>query len=83
MANLGLIAQKIASLALMDTNENVLQDLCPNSTLFDKIGDEFSKMLRKDAFQIHSFQEARDISGVRGFSGKVCSALRSTVMFVY
>ena len=83
MTNLGLIAKKIASLPLMDTNENVLRDLRPNGTLFDKIGDEFSKMLRKNAFQIHSFQEARGISGVRGFTGKVSLTLHSTVMFVY
>ena len=80
MANLGLIASKIASLALIDTNSNVLRDLCPNSTLFDKIGYEFSKMLKKNIFQIHSFQEARGIIGVRGFSGKVCLALYSTVI---
>ena len=67
----------------MDTNENVLRDLCPNGTLFDKIGDEFNKMLKKDAFQIHSFQEARGIGGVRGFTGKVCLTLHYTVMFVY
>ena len=83
MANLVLFALKIAPLALIDTNKNVLRDLCPNGASFDKIGDEFSKMLRKDAFQIHSFQEARGINGVRGFSGKVCLALQYTVMFVY
>ena len=83
MASLGLIVSRIASLALMDTNSKVLRDLRPNSTLFDKIGFEFSKMLRKNTFQIHSFQEARGISGVRGFSGKVCLALYSTVTFVY
>ena len=65
----------------MDTNPNVLRDLCPNNTLFDKIGYEFSKMLKKDIFQIHSFQEARGISGVRGLSGKVCLALYFTVIF--
>ena len=83
MADLGLRVLKIASLAFMDTNPYVLRDLCPNSTLFDKIGHEFSKMLKKDTFQIHSFQEARGIIGVRGFSGKVCLTLYSTVIFVY
>ena len=83
MASLGLIASKIASLALIDTNANVLREFHPDSTLFEKIRDEFSMMLKKDAFQIHSFQEARGISGVRGFNGKVCLALHSTVMLAY
>ena len=82
MADLGVIATRIASVALMDTNKRNLRDLQPNSAFLLVIGDEFSKMLKENAFRIHSFQESRGISGVRGLNGKVCLALHSTVIFV-
>lgn len=42
-----------------------------NSEVLDNIHEEFKTIADKSRIQIHSFQEARGISGVKGIHSKV------------
>ena len=83
MADWGLVCTRMAAVALIGSNTRILEDLLPDSVFLKIVGDEFSKMLKDNAFKIHSFQEAKAISGLLGFDSKVCLALHSTTIFVY
>jgi hypothetical protein len=72
-ASWGEIASNLARLALQDTNKKVLETLEVNSEVLDNIHEEFKCIVHKNGIKIHSFQEARGITGVRGLHGKVCS----------
>ena len=77
----GIIFTRMATVAPMGSNRSLLQSLLPNGEFLSIVRDEFSKMLKD--IKIHSFQEARTISGLLGFDFKVCLALHSTIIFIY
>ncbi|KAL2672302.1 hypothetical protein Neosp_013005 [[Neocosmospora] mangrovei] len=70
-AGWGMIASNLASCALQDTNKRIIQTLEVNSEVLDNIHEEFVKIVLETGLKIHSFQEGRGLSGVKGFSGKV------------
>ncbi|UPL00108.1 hypothetical protein LCI18_011042 [Fusarium solani-melongenae] len=57
--------------ALQNANKKIVQTLEVNSEVLDNIHEEFVKIMLETGLKIHSFQEGRGLSGVKGFSGKV------------
>ncbi|KAI1374708.1 hypothetical protein F4677DRAFT_455383 [Hypoxylon crocopeplum] len=78
-AGWGAIASNLASLALQDANKQIVKTLEVNSEVLDNIHDEFQRIVFDANIQIHSFQEARGISGVKGLHGKVVADFSSKV----
>ncbi|KAI8634991.1 hypothetical protein F5Y19DRAFT_470041 [Xylariaceae sp. FL1651] len=74
----GVVASNLASLAFQDSNKQVIRALEVNSEVLDNIHEEFLQAIQ-DKFQIHSFQEARALSGVKGLHGKVVEDYSSKV----
>ncbi|PVH98333.1 hypothetical protein DM02DRAFT_531366, partial [Periconia macrospinosa] len=71
-AGWGEIASNLARLALQDTNKKILEALEVNSEVLDNIHEEFKTIVYKGGVKIHSFQEARGISGMKGLDEKAC-----------
>lgn len=44
-----------------------------DSEVLDNIHEQFRDIVFQNGIRIHSFQEARGISGMKGLDGKVCS----------
>jgi hypothetical protein len=76
IAGWGRIASNIANAALQDTNGSLLTDLQVDSQVLDLIHDDFLKLLHKKNIKIHSFQEGRGLTGVKGLNGKVLFCTR-------
>ncbi|KAF2679087.1 hypothetical protein K458DRAFT_375514 [Lentithecium fluviatile CBS 122367] len=70
-ASWGQIASNMALLALQDSNKKVLEALEVNSEVLDNIHEEFKTIVFKGGIKIHSFQEARGVSGMKGLDEKV------------
>lgn len=66
-----MIASNLASCALQTPNKKIVQTLEVNSEVLDNIHEEFVNIVHESGLKIHSFQEGRGLSGVKGFSGKV------------
>jgi hypothetical protein len=66
-----VIASNLASLALQDSNKRLVQTLEVNDEGLDNIHEEFKTILTKCAIKVHSFQEAKGISGMKGLESKV------------
>jgi hypothetical protein len=47
-----------------------------NSEILDNIHEEFKTIMFKKKIKVHSFQEERGISGMKGAGEKVCYLLR-------
>lgn len=71
-AGWGQIASNLARLALQDSNKKILETLEVNNEVLDNIHEEFKSIVFTRAIKIHSFQEARGITGMKGVSEKVC-----------
>lgn len=61
----------MARLALQDSNKKVLETLEVNSEILDNIQEAFKTIVHEDGLKVHSFQEARGISGMKGLHYKV------------
>jgi hypothetical protein len=61
----------MASLALQDSNKKLLQTLEVNAEVLDNIHEELKLALSACNIQVHSFQEAQGISGMKGLDNKV------------
>ncbi|KAI9723232.1 MAG: hypothetical protein M1812_001114 [Candelaria pacifica] len=70
LASMGKLVANFAAVALVDSNKALLDSLTVESEVLDRISDEFSSMLHSNDFTVHSFQEGRGMSGLKGFSGK-------------
>ena len=77
VANMGEILTRLANAAFQDTNRYILSSLEVDGEILDTIHSEFMKMMHKEDFSVHSFQEGRGISGLKGFSGKVVNDFSS------
>lgn len=75
LAGWGTIAANLASAALHHSNKDIIETLKVNGEVLDNIQDEFQAAVLEYGIKIHSFQEARGISGVKGLSGKVSSEI--------
>ncbi|RDW59198.1 hypothetical protein BP5796_12122 [Coleophoma crateriformis] len=71
------IASNLASLILQDSNKRLLQTLEVNGEVLDNIHEEFKTILAKYAIKVHSFQEAKGISGMKGLDGMVVDKFSS------
>ncbi len=71
-AGWGQIASNLARLALQDSNKKILETLEVNNEVLDNIHEEFKTIAFKGTLKIHSFQEARGITGMSGLTEKVC-----------
>ncbi|KAI2626550.1 hypothetical protein GGR54DRAFT_591476 [Hypoxylon sp. NC1633] len=78
-AGWGIIASYLASLALQDSNKYILRSLKNNGEVLDNIQTEFRRIVYKNGINVHSFYEARPISGIKGFHGKVVGDSSSKV----
>lgn len=65
------IASNMASLALQDSNKKILKTLEINNEVLDNIQEAFLSIVHEDDLIIHSFQEARGISGIKGLNNEV------------
>jgi hypothetical protein len=70
-AGWGQIASNLSRVALQDSNKKILETLEVNNEVLDNIHEEFKQIASKGKFKVHSFQEARGVTGVRGLDGKV------------
>lgn len=67
----GTILANLAALTLQDVDKKVLRALGTSSEILEDIQKAFRRILDDHKLQIHSFQEERRISGVKGLSSKV------------
>ena len=72
-AGWGQIALNLARLVLQNSNKPIIKTLEVNSEVLENIQDEFSRIVDVMKIKIHSFQEARAITGIKGLDGKVSS----------
>lgn len=70
-AGWGEIASNLARLALQDSHKKIIETLEVNSEVLDNIHEEFKSVVHESGTRIHSFQEARGLSGMKGLHGKV------------
>ncbi|KAH0045052.1 hypothetical protein KCU78_g285, partial [Aureobasidium melanogenum] len=70
-ANWGQIASNLARLALQDSNKRLLESLEVNSEVLDNIHEEFKTIVFERTMKIHTFQESRGITGMKGLNEKV------------
>ena len=76
-AGWGQIASNLARLALQDSNKKILETLEVKNEVLDNIHEEFKTIVFKETIKVHSFQEARGITGMRGLEEKVRSSYKS------
>lgn len=70
-AGWGDIASNFALLAMQDSNKKIIQALEVNSEILDNIHEDFKTIVDGSRMKIHSFHEARGISGMKGLHNKV------------
>ncbi|CAK7230088.1 hypothetical protein SCUCBS95973_007455 [Sporothrix curviconia] len=70
-ASWATLASNLAALALCDSNKRLTGALQPNGEVFDNIHTNFVKLVDGSGIRLHSFQEARGMTGVKGLSSKV------------
>ena len=72
LADWGQLAKNLANVALLDTNVKIIKTLEVDSEVLSNIHDDFLDTIKECGdIKIHSFYEARGLSGTRGISGKV------------
>lgn len=71
-ADWGIIAARLAKMALQNPNQRVLDALEVDSEVLDNIQRSFIQILSQSTgrIKVHSFQEAR-FTGIKGLYGKV------------
>ncbi|KAH6866207.1 hypothetical protein B0T10DRAFT_61940 [Thelonectria olida] len=67
----GKIAANLVQLALQDPNKKVIETLEVNSEVLDNIHEQFKTVVYRASIKVHSFQEGRGISGMKGLHNKV------------
>lgn len=72
MVSLGVIAARIASLGMAESEQHLLKSLEQDSTELKRIADSFSRMLPQQAkgLKVYTFQEGLPLTGFN-FAGKV------------
>lgn len=70
-AEWGKIVANLAQVGFQDSNKQILRSLEVNSEILDRIHGDFVKIVHEKKIKIHSFQESRPLTGIKGFDGKV------------
>ena len=76
-AGIGQIAARLASIALQDSNGDILRSLKTDDAILNEIHEESVKIVLKRKIAIHSFQEAKGMTGIKGLSGKIVNDFSS------
>ncbi|KAI9715644.1 MAG: hypothetical protein M1812_005796 [Candelaria pacifica] len=76
-ASWGEIASNFARLMLQDPHKKIVNALEVDNEVLDNIHGQFVKIVYNERIQIHSFQEARGISGMKGLHEKVVDNVSS------
>jgi hypothetical protein len=71
MAGLGTVLANIAKLAIQNPNQELLRGLDHGSEILDRIHKSFMELLIKPDFEVHCFQEDRNVTWVPGLTGLV------------
>lgn len=71
LAGWGKIAWNLASITLQDSNTRIIKTLDVNSEVLENIHEDFKTIVSQSHIWIHSFQEGRGISGIKGLHNKV------------
>ena len=58
-------------MARQDSHKKIIETLEVDSEVLDNIHEEFTRIVYDHGIRIHSFQEARGISGMKGLDEKV------------
>ncbi|KAK6079549.1 hypothetical protein SCUP234_05718 [Seiridium cupressi] len=77
VAGWSLIASNLAKAVLQASNQEILRALEVNGEVLDNIHDEFQRLVLREEIRIHSFQEAKGLTGIAGLSGKVVDGFSS------
>lgn len=67
----GQVISNLLGVVRHDTNSKIVAALDVNSEVLDNIHEEFKTLVHTENIKIHSFQEARGLSGVKGLEKKV------------
>lgn len=67
---------------MKDPNKKALEALEVNGEVLQNINDQFVSTAYKSQFKIHSFQEARGLSGMKGFDSKVLEAIITAMLLL-
>ncbi|KAL9025121.1 MAG: hypothetical protein Q9196_006007 [Gyalolechia fulgens] len=73
----GKIASNLARVALQDSHKKIIETLEVDSEVLENIHDEFVQVVSEYDIRIHSFQEGRAMSGIKGLDEKVVSDFSS------
>ena len=68
---MGQIAARLASFALQDSNKDILRSLETDNNVLNDIHEESIKIILERKIAVHSFQEAKGMTGIKGVSGKI------------
>ncbi|KAI0407382.1 hypothetical protein F4802DRAFT_605555 [Xylaria palmicola] len=77
LATWSKLATNLVNLAFVDVNSTLLSDLQVDSQVLDLIQDDFLNIVHQMPLRIHSFQEGRPLTGVRGLHDKVVNDFSS------
>lgn len=66
-----MIASNLARLVMRDSHKKIVETLEVNSEVLDNIHEEFKNMVHDSNIKVHSFYEARGISGMKGLNERV------------
>lgn len=67
----GRLASNIVAAAFIDSTSRLLTDLEVDSQILDLVHEDFLKLLHEHRIRVHSFQEGRAMTGIKGFNDKV------------
>ncbi|KAL8741826.1 MAG: hypothetical protein Q9190_005609 [Brigantiaea leucoxantha] len=81
LASWGEIASSLAGAALHDSHKKIVETLKVDSEVLDNIHEQFVNIIFEHGIRIHSFQEGRGMSGIKGLHKKVgCQSLEHTII---
>lgn len=67
-------------MALQDSHKKIVETLQVDSEVLDNIHEQFGKVVFEHDIRIHSFQEGRGMSGMKGLHEKVrCPSLEHAI----
>ena len=66
-----MLARRLALAVLQDSNDKLIRNLEPNDEALDLLREDFAQVLGERRIRLHTFQEERGMTGVKGLSGKV------------
>lgn len=76
MAGIGKLAERVARLALMDTNNSMLNALGLKTSDLERCQDSFMKLWRQHNFHVKTFQEGRGYTAINvGLSNEKVGAI--------